>query len=383
MKKILAAILIAAMILSLAACGGNSTPSTTKADGTTQAASKDDIKLASIAPITGNLAQHGVSIQNAVNLRLKQYNEAGGYQGRKVVVDFYDDQGTAAEAVNVANKIVDGNYIACVGPYTSACGLAIGSLFGEENITLYAVSASHEDFAKQNDMCTTQCAPQSRSREFECDWLWDEGYRKVAYLYLNDDTGNAAQNWFSKFWTAKGGELVLSESFLADQKDFSAVMTKIVSSGVEVISSYANYASAITIIQQARDLGYKGLIVFGGNAQQQEVIDVCGEAAEGVKFISQFSNDYPTEGVKAFVESYEKEYGRKPTQVDYQAYEATNHILQVLDELGPDDTKAIGEKIHNNPKSHSLYGDYPYVNGVPQFPLPIVQIKDGVYCTYK
>ena len=391
-RRILSAFLVVVLAVSLASCAA---PAQTPAAPTAPAAPGDQIpdvpgepiRIASIVPLTGPQAQNGESLMNSVNLRVRLFNEAGGYNGRPVEITFFDDRQDPRETVSVAQMIVsDGGFIGILGPFSSASGLAISGIIEEHRIPMYAFSASHEDFVAMSEFNMTQTALMPRSRQVEAEHVFERGIRRAAYIFLNDDTGLVANRHFSYHFERLGGEMVLSESFLADQIDYTALITMAIHAGAESINSFANYSQGITLIRQARELGFEGPIFFAGNTQQQEVIDVLGEIAErgeGVFFISQFSPDYPTEGVRQFVELYSAEYGgRIPAQICYQAWEATGHFLQALTELGPDDPAALAAFMRNNPAATSVFGTVPYFDGTPHAPLPIVTIRDGQFVTY-
>ena len=67
----------------------------------------DVIKIGVQAPITGQYANEGQSIDNGVRLIVDQYNAKGGVLGKKIEVVSCDDQGTAQQAAICAKKLVN------------------------------------------------------------------------------------------------------------------------------------------------------------------------------------------------------------------------------------------------------------------------------------
>ena len=61
MKKRMSLVLAAMMVMSLAACGGDTPASTGKADDGTKAA--ETIKMGGIGPLTGDYANYGISVK--------------------------------------------------------------------------------------------------------------------------------------------------------------------------------------------------------------------------------------------------------------------------------------------------------------------------------
>ncbi|WP_256431289.1 ABC transporter substrate-binding protein [Sulfurospirillum diekertiae] len=77
------------------------------------------IKIGVQAPITGQYANEGQSIDNGVKLIVDQYNAKGGVLGKKIEVVTCDDQGTAQQAAICAKKLVNEGVKAVIGSYTS------------------------------------------------------------------------------------------------------------------------------------------------------------------------------------------------------------------------------------------------------------------------
>src|SRR3546814_8958770 len=59
----------------------------------------------------------------------------------------------------------------------------------------------------------------------------------------------------------------------------------------------------------------------------QGILGAVGDAALGVKNTSQWSKDLDNAANKAFVESFQKEYGRLPSLYASQGYDSANLIL--------------------------------------------------------
>ena len=91
MKKILLCIAMLAMFV--VSCGGGKS-----------AKDKDVIKVGVIGPLTGSLAQYGISSINGFKLKVKEINDAGGINGKKIEVVEADSKGDVQEAINAFKK---------------------------------------------------------------------------------------------------------------------------------------------------------------------------------------------------------------------------------------------------------------------------------------
>lgn len=75
------------------------------------------------APITGQYANEGQGIADAVKRLVKQQNAKGGLLGRMLEVKVCDDQGQAAPAAICARQLVNDKVFAVIGSYTSGAAL--------------------------------------------------------------------------------------------------------------------------------------------------------------------------------------------------------------------------------------------------------------------
>ena len=89
----------------------------------------EPLKIGVQAPITGQYANEGQGIADAVKLLVKQQNAKGGLLGHMLEVKVCDDQGQAAPAAICARQLVNDGVLAVIGSYTSGAALAAEPLY--------------------------------------------------------------------------------------------------------------------------------------------------------------------------------------------------------------------------------------------------------------
>src|SRR5258708_12835855 len=83
-------------------------------------------KIGVITSLTGSLAAFGAAHKNGYSIALDEINAKGGVLGRKLELDFYDDQSKPDQAVQGVSKLVDQDYIPMLlGSYSSESTKAI------------------------------------------------------------------------------------------------------------------------------------------------------------------------------------------------------------------------------------------------------------------
>ena len=97
-------------------CGGDSA-----GGGDANKAAGDEIVIGSNFELTGNHAQYGANANNGLKLAIKEVNDAGGVNGKKIKIVEADAKSEAAESVNAATKLIsDDKVIALIGPAVTA-----------------------------------------------------------------------------------------------------------------------------------------------------------------------------------------------------------------------------------------------------------------------
>ena len=155
MKKLMSLVLAAMMVMSLAACGGDTPASTGKADDGTKAA--ETIKMGGIGPLTGDYANYGISVKQGAELAVKEINAAGGIAGQQIELSFQDSQGDAESAVNAYGKLLDWGMKLSLGCVFSGETATVVAAAKDDDILLLTPSGSSDNILQGNDKAFRVC----------------------------------------------------------------------------------------------------------------------------------------------------------------------------------------------------------------------------------
>ena len=112
------------------------TASNESADASDAAATDGEIDIAFIGNTTGDYAQYGIPVRNAVMLYFDQLNAAGGINGKKVVVKEYDDKGDGVEAVNAYNLAKENGITAVIGSVLTGATIGLADATYEDKTVI-------------------------------------------------------------------------------------------------------------------------------------------------------------------------------------------------------------------------------------------------------
>ena len=323
MKKLFCLVLAAAMLLSVMAGCGAKTETSTAASETTESASSEtastesgetaatdgEITIAFIGNTTGDYAQYGIPVRNAVMMYFDQLNAAGGINGKKVVVKEYDDKGDGVEAVNAYNLAKENGITAVVGSVLTGATIALADATYEDNMPQITASATAtgvtvmEDTGEVRTNVFRACFIDPFQGQKMADYAVEKLGAKTAAIFYEtgSDYSEGLKNAFVVEAERMGLEIVDSEAFATGDKDFKAQMTNIASKNPDVVFCPIYYGEAGLSVQAARQAGCTSTFLGGdgfgsvkdyASADELEGTVYCSGYAPGTEDVAQFEKDY-------------------------------------------------------------------------------------------
>ena len=321
----------------------------------TRAQAADPVLLAVSGPLTGPNAQYGAQWKDGFDMALEEFgNKVPGQGGdRPLQYVFEDSQSDARQAVALAQKFVaDKRYCMELGDFASPASMAASSIYQRAGMVQFGFTNSHPDFTKGgNYMWSTsisQADEQPKLADFAVKGL---GGKRVALMHLNTDWGRTSKDLFVPAAKALGGEVVATEAFLSDERDFRPTLVRARDAKPDILVLIAYYGDAALIARQARDQGLTQPILGVSSVYSPKLIELGGPAVEGMYTHSPFSAVDPRPEVQTFVQRFQKKFNREPDAFNVYAYDAIVMAHAVIAQFGSD-RKAIRdglEKIKDVP----------------------------------
>lgn len=348
-KKLLATVLALALCLSLpAGCSqpAQQTSQPSQSPRTSQAAAEEPYYMAIVAPFTGDNAMYGEFIYHGVMTKVNQVNEAGGINGRKIVVDQYDDKGDSTESATIAQKICDENkYLFVFSSFASGASISSGEVYRKNNMLHFVPTASHANCSVAGGTSWAM----SLQADIEYYLLGkalveDLSGKKIALIHLNADNGFIIRDAVVKGVEEAGGEVVISESYINGQvRDFTSILTKVKAADPDVVCMCVQYADTSAMLIQRAQIGFDDSVIWCVNNDNfvDTFLTSAGEAAEGVYCESIWSCFSSDEDIVKFRARYNDMWdGEEPSPYSVQPYEAMCMMVDAL-EQGIDTTQGL------------------------------------------
>lgn len=280
------------------------------------AAYAGDVVIGVQAPITGQYANEGQGITDAVKLLVKQQNAKGGLLGHKMVIKVCDDQGEAAPAAICARQLVNGGALAVIGSYTSGAALAAEPIYARANVIQSSDGSSDELTQRGFNTFFRNAPPNSAEAKFTIEYFKAQGYNRVAVL--TDHSSFAMGLADAVVADAKGAGInVLDKAFItAGSQNYTPVLTKLAAMRPQVIYFSGYYTDGGLIAAQMAQLGIKARFI-GGDANQNILFaKEAGNAAAGVVIINvPTPQSLPYPAAKQFLQQFKQAYGHFPPSI--------------------------------------------------------------------
>lgn len=341
MKKWGSVIVAAMLTLSLAVAGCANQPSSTGG------ADAGEILVGVILPVTGNNATDGKDMQNAIEMAVKKINDSGGVLGKKLKIEVADDGCDPQMATTAANKLVSQNVVAVVGGYCSGATLPSSGVFKNANIPMIVPAANSAKLPAQGyDTLFLINGLTPDQAQTAADYMAANQAKKVVLIHDNSAYAKDLADFAKASVEKSGGTVIAYEAINPEEKDFSALVTKI--KGLQPDATYFTgyYAAGGLMIKQFKQKGVSGMFLAGDGSFSEDVIKIAGaDNAEGLLITATPTAEF-IEGAEAFTSAYKQTYNNlAPGPFSALSYNAVNLLADAIGRANSTDRDAIKKAI--------------------------------------
>ena len=324
------------------------------------AAEPDVIKIGVFQPMTGALAAGGEQTWEGIELAKEEVNEV---LGKPIEVVLVDNKSEKVEAANAMARLIDAEgVVGVVGSYGSSLSMAGGEVSEKAGIPVMGCSPTNPLVTKGKDYYFRVCFIDPFQGAVMANYAVNDVGAKTAAIIQDvaQDYSVALSYFFREKFIELTGDpksIVAFTSYQTGDQDFTAQLTDAISKNPDVIFSSGYYGEAALLARQARELGYEGVLLGGDAWDAPELIEIGGDAAEGLVF----STHYDPEGAttptsKKFVDLYEAKYERAPNAFAALGYDAYMLLVDAIERAGSTDGDAIRDAIAETEKFEGVTG---------------------------
>lgn len=319
-------------------------------------ATAQNVPIVGLVELSGVGATAGTNFDNGVKLAVKEINAAGGLAGQPINYTSLDTQTNPGVAKALAQKAIDEKAYVVMGPVFS------GSILVSMNETRRAevpnvIGGEAAAITQQGNPYVFRCSfTQAAAMPKVVRYIKDSLKAKtVAVMYVNNDFGKGGRDVIVKDLEGQGIKVVADISTDPGQVDFSGPVLKAKQSNADVLFVYTNEEESARALRELKKQAYDKPIVGESTLANDKVIELAGEAANGVIAHVGLTGDAPNTTVQAFVKKYEAEYKTRPDHNAMKGYTGMWAVKAVQDKVGKLDPKAFAKTMHGATISAKQY----------------------------
>ena len=331
LRYVLSLLFIASLIVT--ACGG-------------AAGGGGPVKVALLAPMSGQVKTFGESTKNAVDIAVAEWNAAGGVAGRQIQLVVEDSQCSAEPAVNAANKVIDqdgAKFI--IGEVCSSASIPISEIAVAKKVVQISPTSTNPSVTvgadgKVKPYIFRACFIDPFQGTVGANFALKTLKAKTAFVMLDqgNDYVRGLAEFFEAAFTKGGGTIVGKETYTKDDTDFSAILTKVADTKPDVLY-LPDYYPIVNLVGAQVKQRNLNVVMMGGDGWDSADLDL--KAADGGYFSNHYSAEDTRPIVQDWVKKYNAKYGATPDALATLGYDAANMLFTAMKNANSADSDKV------------------------------------------
>lgn len=322
----------------------------------------EPIKIGVIVPLTGELASYGKNIEDGAKLAVEELKK----DSVDVKLIFADSKGETKEGVSTMQKLI--NVDGCkyfIGDISSNVTLAMLPVIESNKAFLFSPGAATPKLTNSSKLFARNWPSNNEEANAAAEYVFTKmNHKNVSIVYVNNDWGLGLKENFEKKFTALGGKIVSNEIYEYENKDFKTIILKLKATKPECIYLAGNQKEMGFFMKQFGEAKLNIPIISNTTFLEDDCLKAAGTFAEGVIIPTPAykANDSTSQSIFSFYNAFKTKYGKEPSLVDANGYDAVMLIVKGIKEKGNDPEK-VAEYVRDLKNYNGAGGLLNFVNG--------------------
>ncbi len=337
----------------------------------------DTIRIGGIGPLSApGSVVGGIAMQFAMNLAVKDINDAGGVMGRPVELIFADTEGLPERGVAVAKRLITENEVAALtGEYHSAVGLPIADVCHEYGVPVVFSETWSDKITETGYPEVFRIAPaSSMNSRATAEWFAAVGVETVVSIVENTDYGIGQSEKDLQFFEELGIESV--EVFFVElgTEDFLPILTRVqaIDPPPDAIRVAVTGETSYNLEQQMAELGIAPSEQTIGTANQVAIQPEFWESVpNGNYYVFSLVGLPPSlynETTNHVADAYRAQFDSDPPSYALEAYDSVWILVDAIERAGTIEPSALIDALEDtdiNLAQGRYYFEYTSKNPLP------------------
>ncbi|EEG07999.1 branched-chain amino acid ABC transporter substrate-binding protein [Pseudogulbenkiania ferrooxidans] len=356
--------------------------------GISAASAAEVVKIGFIGPLTGPDAHWGKDNQNCAQLAVDTLNRSAlRINGQPVQFELVsqDDQEDPKQSTLAAQKLLDEEVKAVVGPFTSGTTIPAARIINQAGLPQFSVAVNATYTNQGYGNAFRLSAVDTRMGPAIAQYALSE--LKAKRIAMIDDRTAYSQGLADKFEAeAKrlGAQVIRREYTTPGQNNFSPILTTIRAAKPDLLFVAMSDSQAAPLALQMKQLGLSTKVLSGDMIQTDNFIKLSGSNSEG--FMAAVAGNVLEKRSQGqdFIKRYHAKYGKPPLSYGPQHYDAVMLVAKAMQQANstePGKVTAALKKISYEGVNASYRFDSR--GDLIQAPITVYQVRQAKWAPVK
>ena len=308
------------------------------------------IKIGVVGPTTGAVTQYGDMVREGVDTAIERINAAGGVNGKKLETVVIDDGCEPKQGPVAANRVVNSKIGFVVGHVCSGATIAAADVYNNEGVVMVTPSATSPALTdgKNYEFIFRTIGRDDQQGPAAAKFILDKiKPKKAAVLHDKQSYGQGIATAVKNDLEKGGVPVAIFEGINAGDSDYSAVITKLKSQGVDFVYYGGYHPEMGLLLRQAAEQGVKAKWMGPEGTGNPDINAIAGDAVEGM--LLTLPADFTQNAANAdIVKAFEAKKRNASGAFQTTAYTATQVIADGIKGAGTDDPTKVAKYLHAN-----------------------------------
>lgn len=308
----------------------------------------EEITIALAAPLTGSSASFGEQMRKGTEAAIADINSQGGVLGQKIRLVISDDRSDPRDAVSVANLLAAKRISMVIGHFDSSASIPASSVYNEENMVQISPGTTNPTYTEQGYANVFRlCGRDDVQGALSANYLIRH-FKGKNIAILDDKTafGHGIAQVVKKAINQAGLKETSYEIIATGEKDYSALVVRLVAKKIDVVFHGGHYQEAGVILRQMREHGQNALMLGGDAFGVSDFWALAGSAAEGTLY--SFEPNYSHFPSAQKLVAKFKAMRQEPEGYFLNSYAAVQILAEAMNKTNSTKGRVLADYIHRN-----------------------------------
>jgi branched-chain amino acid transport system substrate-binding protein len=306
------------------------------------ALTQERVKLVDVAELSGPGATAGTNWRNGIDLAVADINARGGILRRQIDIVHYDSQTNPGVSRALIQRGIDEGAYVVLGPVFSG-PISASMQIAQRAKVAQIVGGEAAGLTRQgNPFIFRTSLSQADAMPKLANYMRDTiKAQTVAVVWVNNDFGKGGRDAMIQELQRRNIRVVADVSTEQGQADFASDAIRVKNANPDAVFVYLNEEESARFLRAARQQGIDKPLIGETTLLGQKVIELAGDAANGVLGHVGLSIDAPVPAFQDFGRRFEARFGTRPDHNGLKGYIAVFAVKAITERLGRFDREAF------------------------------------------